>query len=119
MCFEYILIENEKKEDKKEKKIQIKNSIKKDIDKYFKINIENTETLLSFLKKKYTINTNRVGFSLRKLAEKYYNETGKSVSHVTINNALKRLGMHYLKLSPKTNENLMKIIISYDCIKNS
>ena len=55
---------------------------------------------MSFLKKKYTINTNRVGFSYRKLAEKYYNETGKSVSHVAINNALKRLGMHYLKFSP-------------------
>ena len=92
--------------------IQLRESIIRDIDEYFEINIENTNPLMSFLKKEYITNTNRVGFSSRKLAIKYYNETGKRVSHVTINNTLKRLGMRYLKVSPKTdkilsNENLL------------
>ena len=97
-------IENEKINDKKEKVIFLEDSIKKDLDEYFKINIETSDPLLSFLKKEYMENKNRVGFSSRKLAKKYYNETGNTVSHVTVNKTLKSLGMRYLKVSPKTNK---------------
>ena len=60
---EYNSIENEKINDKKEKVIFLEDSIKKDLDEYFKINIETSDPLLSFLKKEYMENKNRVGFS--------------------------------------------------------
>ena len=66
LCDKYNSIENEKINDKKEKMIFLDDSIKKDIEEYFKINIENSDPLLLFLKKEYIENKNRVGFSSRK-----------------------------------------------------
>ena len=58
-----------------------------------------------FLKNEYNKNNQRKGFTTRKLAEKYNIKNGKKISHVTVNNALKRnLGLKYLKIIPKTNK---------------
>ncbi len=98
-----ILKEKRDKEGKKE--IFLNKTVLNDIHKYF-IKLENIDDDLTlFLKNEYNNNYQRKGFTTRKLAEKYNLKTNKKVTHVTINNVLKRsLGLKYLKVAPKTNK---------------
>lgn len=123
----YISIQEYQNQNNGTKLIELDQKIKNEINDYFNTAIiEDPITL--FLKEEYKSNYNKVGFTTRKLAEKYLSKTGNKVSHTTINNILKNnLGLRYLKVVPKNLKILSEESIIYSmalikiiarCIKN-
>ena len=100
----FLSIIEEKNEALKISKIFLDKQTIDDINKFFELELKD-DLLSSFLKEQYEKNKNRNGFTSRKLAEKYYLETGIKVSHTTINYTLKnKLGLKYKKVIPKTSK---------------
>lgn len=123
----YISIQEYQNQNNGTKLIELEQKIKNEINDYFNTAIiEDPITL--FLKEEYKSNYNKVGFTTRKLAEKYLSKTGNKVSHTTINNILKNnLGLRYLKVVPKNLKILSEESVIYSmalikiiarCIKN-
>ena len=102
------------------KLIYIEQNILKEINDYFNFKVQD-ESLTLFLKNEYNKkNKNKNEFTTRKLANKYFIEKGKKVSHTTINMTLKnKLGLHFLKVVPKSSKilSIESIICSMSIIK--
>lgn len=115
----YYELKNEQSKEKGQQMILLDQTILNEINNYFKESIIE-DSLIKFLKNEYISNTNRNGFTSRKLSRKYFITTGNRVSHTTISNVLKyKLGYRYLKVAPKTNKIISpeSIIISMGILK--
>lgn len=83
--------------------------IELDINFYNKINNLRTrkvddDEVTNYVKNKILNNTNRAGLSCRKIADSYFNETGKTIGKSTIHKIIRhKLGYRYLKTTNKSN----------------
>ena len=93
---------------------------KKEINEFFNFR-RKEDSLTIFLKNEYkNENKNTNDFTTRKLSKKYFLKTGEKISHSTINSTLKKnLGLHYLKVVPKSSKilSIESVICSMSIIK--
>ena len=113
-------IQKLKEQNNSSKFILLQENLLKEINEFFNFR-RKEEPLTIFLKNEYkNENKNANDFTTRKLSNKYFLRTGEKISHSTINSTLKKsLGLHYLKVVPKSSKilSIESVICSMAIIK--
>jgi len=121
-CIESIIfaLDKEKQIKNNNNFILINKKLAEEIDSYNKETIVVGDDLEIFLMNEFKENENRTTITVRKLAKKYEEKTGRKTSKSTVHNYLtKRLGYKYIKSTIKTDLilNNNSILISFSFIK--